>query len=124
MPVVDHAQLREFGMNGSFVTGLATPSRGAKSLEVWKAGMAPGASTPLHRHDAEEIVVVLSGHGEAHAAGEIAQFRAPCTLILPGNQLHQLKNTGAELLETIAVVPIGSKVFDAEGNEMALPWRE
>ncbi|MGH9508305.1 MAG: cupin domain-containing protein [Terriglobales bacterium] len=124
MPVVEHAKLKEFEMMGNFITGLATPSRGAKTLEVWQAGMAPSAASPLHRHDAEEIVVVLTGQGEAHAAGEVARFRAPCTLILPGNQLHQLRNTGAERLEAIAVVPIGSKVFDADGNEMVLPWRE
>ncbi len=124
MPVVEHAKLKEFEMMGNFMTGLATPRHGAQTLEVWQAGMAPGASTPLHRHDAEEIILVLRGQGEAHAAGEVDRFHAPCTLILPGNQLHQLKNTGAERRETIAVVPIGSKVFEAEGNEMALPWRE
>lgn len=124
MPVIDHAKWKEFEMMGNFMTGLATPSRGAKTLEVWKASMAPDASTPPHRHDAEEIVVVLTGEGEAHAAGEVARFRAPCTLILPGNQLHQLKNTGTERMDTVAVVPISSKVFDAEGNEMPLPWRE
>ncbi len=124
MPVVDHAKLKEFGMMGNLMSGLATPSHGAKTLEVWKGTTAPGASTPLHRHDAEEVIVVLTGEGEALAAGEVARFRAPCTLILPGNQLHQLTNTGAEPMEAIAVVPIGSKVFDAEGKEMPLPWRE
>lgn len=124
MPVVEHATLRQFEMMGNFMTGLATPSLGAKTIEVWKASTAVGAATPVHRQDAEEIVVVLTGQGEAHAAGQVSPFRAPCTLILPGNQLHQLKNTGTETMDAIAVVPIGSKVFDAEGNEMPLPWRE
>lgn len=121
--VVDHAGVREFEFMGNVMSGLATPSRGAKQLEVWWGKAAPGAATPVHRHDAEEIVVVLRGRGEARADGAAMQFSAPCTLILPKEQLHQLANTGTETLEAIAVVPVGSKVFDADGNELPLPWR-
>lgn len=124
MPIVQHSEVREFEMLGNFMSGLATPSRGARQLEVWRANTAPKAATPLHRHSDEEIVVVLRGQGEAHAGGKVSPFQAPCTLILPGNELHKLVNTGTEWLEALAVVPIGSKVFDADGNEMALPWRE
>ena len=123
MQVVEHAGVKEFELMGNAMRGLATPSRGAKQLEVWWAKTAPGAATPVHRHDAEEIVVVLRGQGEARAGGATVKFSAPCTLILPGEQLHQLANTGREILEAIAVVPVGSKVFDANGNEMPLPWR-
>jgi hypothetical protein len=35
-----------------------------------------------------------------------------------------MANTGTEPYESIAVVPIGSKIFDENGVEMALPWRE
>lgn len=124
MPLVQHSDVREFELMGNFMSGLATPSRGARQLEVWWAKTAPGAATPPHRHTDEEVIVFLRGRGEAHAGGNTVRFEAPCTLILPANELHQLVNTGTEILEAIAVVPIGSKVFDADGNEMPLPWRE
>jgi hypothetical protein len=38
--------------------------------------------------------------------------------------MHQLANSGREVLEDIAVLPSGSKIFDQHGVEMALPWRE
>lgn len=124
MNIVSHSTIQEFELMGNLLSGLATPSRGARKLEVWQFTIAPDAATPVHRHSDEEIVVVFKGSGAAHADGQAHSFESPCTLILPGDQLHQLVNTGADRMEGIAVVPIGSKVFDADGNEMVLPWRE
>ncbi len=67
---------------------------------------------------------MLKGCGEARAGGQSVPFAAPCTLILPAEELHALANTGSETMEYIAVVTIGSKIYDAEGREMPLPWRE
>jgi mannose-6-phosphate isomerase-like protein (cupin superfamily) len=119
------ADIREFALGGNTMYGLATPSRGAREIEVWMQRSEPDAETPIHSHSAEEVLVVLRGRGEARRIGrETVTFEAPCSIILPGRELHQVANTGRELLEIIAVVPAGSKVFDERGVEMMLPWRE
>lgn len=123
--VVNHADVQEFVMVGNHMRGLATQSRGARQIEVWSSTVEAGQSTPIHSHNAEEVIVILKGKGEARRIGiETIQFEGPCTLILPGNERHQMANTGTEPYESIAVVPIGSKIFDENGVEMALPWRE
>ena len=119
------AEAQPFELGGNTMYGLATPARGAREVEVWMQRSAPGAETPIHSHSSEEVLVVLCGRGEARRIGrETVTFEAPCTLVLPGHELHQVANTGREVLETIAVLPMGSKVYDEHGVEMMLPWRE
>jgi mannose-6-phosphate isomerase-like protein (cupin superfamily) len=125
LTVVRNGDLRVFEMMGNYMAGLATPSHGARELEVWHSIVDAGRATPVHSHNCEEIVIVVKGRGEARLIGsETIPFEAPCTLILPAHELHQLANTSTEPYETIAVLRIGSKVFDEKGVEMALPWRE
>jgi quercetin dioxygenase-like cupin family protein len=122
---IRHEEAREHVLMGNHMAGLATQSMGAREIEVWHSSVEPGACTPVHSHNAEEVIVVLSGKGEARRIGvETIEFEGPCTLILPGNELHQMANTGTQSFESIAIVPIGSRIFDEKGVEMALPWRE
>ena len=119
------ADLKEFELAGNRVYGLATPSRGALELEVWLHRAEPEAETPIHSHSAEEVLVILRGRGEIRRIGkETITFEAPCTLILPSHELHQIANSGQELMEIVVTLPANSKVFDAHGVEMMLPWRE
>ena len=119
------ADVPPFSMNGVTIYGLATPSRGARQVEVWLSRMESEAETPIHSHSAEEVIVVLRGRGEARLIGkETVTFEAPCTLVLPALELHQISNTGREILELIANIPAASKIFDERGIEMMLPWRE
>lgn len=119
------SEIEPFHMGGNTIFGLATPAWGAREVEVWMQRTEPGAETPIHSHSSEEVLVVLRGRGEARRFGrETVTFEAPCTLILPGHELHQVANSGREILEAIAVLPAGSKVYDEHGVEMMLPWRE
>jgi quercetin dioxygenase-like cupin family protein len=119
------ADVQEFELDGNLMCGLATPSRGARQVEVWMSRIRPEAETPIHSHTCEEVIVVLRGRGELRRIGkETTTFEAPCTLILPAHELHQIGNTGRDMLESVASLQIGSRVFDERGVEMALPWRE
>jgi quercetin dioxygenase-like cupin family protein len=50
---------------------------------VWRQTLAPGAATPPHRHDCDEVVLCLSGWGEVHSDGAVQRFGADCTVVLP-----------------------------------------
>lgn len=123
MPIVNHRDLPNYGLYGACNLGVATPALGAREVEVWYNIIPPGRETPVHRHDSEEIVVVLSGRGEAISDSGTAAFDAPCTLVLPAGQLHQLRNTGDEDVVSVAAMRIGSRIEDARARELALPWR-
>jgi gentisate 1,2-dioxygenase len=87
--------------------------------------MEAGAETSPHSHSAEAVMVVLRGRGEARRIGvETLTFEAPCSITLPEFEIHQIANTGGDILELLVAIPTSSKVYDEHGIEMALPWRE
>jgi len=69
--------------------------------------LEPGGCTPLHTHDWEHEVYIISGIGEVIHEGEVSCF-APDTaiLIMPGEE-HQFRNTGVQPLEFLCMVPNG-----------------
>jgi len=97
---------------------------GLTQLSVWRQTLAPGAATPRHRHDCDEIVLCLQGWGEVHGEDAVRRFGADCTVLLPAGRDHQIFNTGAQPLEIIgifAATPVSTRLPD--GQPLALPWR-
>lgn len=86
--------------------------------------MAPGCATPPHRHDCEEVVLVVEGSGEVHIDGKVFPFGPDSTLVLPPNVPHRIFNTGSAPLKTVAAfsaTPVGT--FLPGGERLELPWR-
>ena len=103
---------------------LAGGAQGLSGLSVWRQSMAPGCATPPHRHDCEEVVLVVEGSGELHLDGEVMAFGPDTTLVLPPNRPHQIFNTGSVPLKTIAAFscsPVGT--FLPDGAPLELPWK-
>lgn len=97
---------------------------GLQQLSVWRQRLEPGAATPPHRHDCDEVVLCLAGGGELHVDGAALRFGADTTLILPRGALHQIFNTGAGPMEIIGIfgaTPVGTTLPD--GSALDLPWR-
>lgn len=97
---------------------------GLQQLSVWRQTMVPGAATPPHSHDCDEVVLCTAGCGELHVNGEVQRFGADSTLILPKGVPHQLFNVGTVPLETIGIFgasPVGTMLPD--GSAIELPWR-
>jgi mannose-6-phosphate isomerase-like protein (cupin superfamily) len=124
MAIVNHRDVPVFELQGNLMIGVATPSRGAQQVEAWYTTPAPGAATPPHVHDAEEMVVVLRGRGQIRMGDATITFEAPCTLIAPPGVGHQILNTGREPLEAVAAMPLRSSISTFEGEELSLPWRQ
>jgi quercetin dioxygenase-like cupin family protein len=125
MGVVRDADIPEFELMGNHMRGLATPSRGAAEVAVWRGVTEPGATTPPHKHDHEEVLVVLSGSGSASMDGEQMDVSPGDVLIVPPNKLHQLFGPAdGEPLDAIAVMPIGTRTFLPDGEELQAPWAE
>ena len=102
----------------------AGQDQGLQQLSVWRQTLAPGAVTPPHRHDCDEVVLCLAGCGELHTEGGVQRFGADCTLILPMGREHQIFNTGPQPMEILGVfgaTPVASYLPD--GSVLELPWR-
>jgi len=121
--VIDHQDLPSFQNNGNTLKGISTANMGVTTHEVWKSSIAPGSCTPKHQHEVEEVTIFFKGKGKAVIGNEEVYFEAPCTLILPPFIEHQIFNTGDEPTDHVAIMKIDSKIVNAEGNEMHLPWR-
>jgi quercetin dioxygenase-like cupin family protein len=103
---------------------LASRGHGLDALSVWKQAIDPGLGTPPHRHDCEEVVVVLEGSGELLIEGERLVFAAGATLVLPAGKDHQIVNSGAGPLTLVAAfssTPVAT--YAPDGAAMELPWR-
>lgn len=101
----------------------AGQAQGLNQVSVWRQSLAPGAATPPHRHDCDEVVLCLAGSGELHAGGEVQRFGPDQTIVLPRGEEHQIVNTGTVPLETLAVfgaTPVATRWPD--GSPIDLPW--
>ena len=58
MPVINNAGLKTFELPGLVHQTIAGKEQG---VEVWRQTLAPKAATFMHRHDCEEIIVILRG---------------------------------------------------------------
>lgn len=104
-------------------TTWAGQAQGLEQLSVWRQSLAPGAGTPPHRHDCDEVVICLDGEGELHAEGRQQRFGARTTLILPRGRVHQFFNRGTQPLEIIGIFgqsPVPTRQPD--GTPLPLPW--
>ncbi|MGE0383986.1 MAG: cupin domain-containing protein [Gammaproteobacteria bacterium] len=123
MNVIRNRDLPRVTMDGMENVTLAGSHDGLKALSVWRQRMAPGSATPPHRHDCEEVVLILSGSGRLELEGAVQSFGPDTTLIVPRNAPHQIFNTGEEPMELIgifAVAPVPVQLPD--GTPIELPW--
>ena len=124
MYVQCNGDLQRSTLPGLEHTTLAGSDNGLRHLSVWRNSIAPGGATPPHRHDCEEVVVILSGAGELRIDNEVHRFGPDSTLTLPANVLHQILNTGDEpvhLIAAFAMTPV--EVHLPDGARLELPWR-
>ena len=78
----------------------------ASTLCMGLVEIDPGHSSPLHRHNCEEVYYVLAGKGEL----ELGDQRYPlvsggCSLQRP-NEIHRVHNTGTETLRLLVIAGI------------------
>jgi quercetin dioxygenase-like cupin family protein len=102
----------------------AGQAEGLSQLSLWRQTLAPGAATPPHRHDCDEIVLCLAGWGELHIDGSVQRFGAEQSVVLPRNLDHQLFNVGPMPLEIVGILAASPvQVLLSDGTPLALPWR-
>jgi quercetin dioxygenase-like cupin family protein len=125
MPITHDADLPAFERMGNQMQGLATPSRGATEVMVWRTRVAPGGGPPEHRHDHEEVVVIVSGTGRViEADGSEHAFAPGDAIHAPAGLVHELLADEGVAVEWIACMPVGTKTFRPDGTELVTPWAD
>lgn len=104
---------------------LAGSEQGLQQLSIWHQVIAPGAATPPHRHDCEEVVLCSAGRGLFRLEGHEPQtFGANATVCIPRNALHEIVNDGDVPLHLVAVFSTSPVVpYLPDGTRIDLPWK-
>ena len=93
------------GVEGVEIQWLLAEADGTPNFAMRRIIVAPGGVIPLHDHDWEHEIYVLSGHGEAMTErSTFAMTPGDALLALPGER-HGFRNTGDEELAFICVIP-------------------
>lgn len=66
---------------------------------------APGAVFDVHQHPYEHEIFVLEGEGVAEGPGGEIHMRPGVALYVPPDEPHGYRNTGAEALRFVCVIP-------------------
>jgi quercetin dioxygenase-like cupin family protein len=67
--------------------------------------ISAGGNTPRHSQDWEHEMFVHAGAGEIYCNGRSNSVNAGSVAFIPGNEEHQIKNTGKKLLIIACLVP-------------------
>jgi quercetin dioxygenase-like cupin family protein len=78
---------------------------GAPNFYLRVFEIAPGGFSPLHRHPWEHEIYILSGDGEVVQEDRSVAVRPGTAIFIPGDEIHQLKNPGSQVLRFICVIP-------------------
>jgi len=123
MPIIENARRTIFELPGLKHQTLASRHDGLKQLEVWIQTIHPGACTPVHYHECEEVIVIERGSGSLMVAEQRTDFAAGSTLVIEPRAIHQLTNTGQDEMLLMAVLSeTPGRVLAPDGSEMVLPW--
>jgi mannose-6-phosphate isomerase-like protein (cupin superfamily) len=123
MQVNRHQAIQKLNLPGLEHQTLAGRRDGLQSFEIWRQTIAPQAATPVHRHDCEEVIVILRGQGECRYEDKVLPFKADESLVIPRDVVHQICNTGQEdlyIMATLGMAPV--EVRTADGAPLPLPW--
>lgn len=72
-------------------------------FEVEKEGY-----TPRHTHEWEHEIFFHSGRGEVFSNGKWLPASAGSAVFIPGNEDHQIRNTGETTLVFVCLIPKGA----------------
>lgn len=93
------------GAKDAKIRWLITKKDGAENFTMRLFDLSPGGQTPLHQHDWEHEVFIVSGSGELRDKEGKESFKQGDVIFVPSMQWHQFANTGKELLQFICVIP-------------------
>lgn len=119
MPVARSADDPTFELQGSRITALAAPSRGAAETIMYRISVPPEGALPAHRHDHEEVFHLVSGSLTWVGDGEEHAIEAGDTVMISAGVLHHAFTAGEPAVMLVAM-PAGT-LFLPEGGEGGVP---
>ena len=73
------------------------------ALRLFELGVE--GNTPYHKHPWEHEVFIVDGAGEIIFEDTSSTLSEGCAILVPGNKMHQFKNTGSRPFKFLCIVP-------------------
>lgn len=92
------------GVDGLSVRWAITASQGAANFAMRIFELVPDKASPIHQHESEHEIFILSGQGEIETEDEIISISEGSVVFIQPNESHQFRNTGREPLRFVDTV--------------------
>ena len=93
------------GAKDAKIRWLITKEDGAENFTMRLFDLGPKGHTPLHQHDWEHEVFIVSGSGELRSKEQKNPIKKGDVIFVPSMKWHQFVNTSDELLQFICIIP-------------------
>jgi quercetin dioxygenase-like cupin family protein len=93
------------GVTGRVAIGKAD---GAAKFCMRVFELSTDGHTPLHQHDWEHEIFFHEGTGEVYQDGHWQSVAPGSVVFIPGNESHQIRNTGSQTLVFVCLIPSGA----------------
>ena len=120
--IISSEQAPIFTQGGTTATGYASPSRGARSLSMWRVALAPGESSPPHSLSHEEVFLGLEGAATASVDGVEEHVGAGDCLIVPPDTAFILRAGPRGFVAVCAMSAGGAATLIPHGPTITPPW--
>jgi quercetin dioxygenase-like cupin family protein len=110
MKILQYAEMQPTQFESDQVKGIAArvvigKNDGAKNFCMRIFEIGAEGHTPMHSHDWEHEMFIHSGSGELYGNGQWNPVKSGNVAFIPGNEEHQLRNTGTGPLTFLCLVP-------------------
>jgi len=113
---------------GQVVREVVGEAQGSRSVSMQHFEVEPGAVTPLHRHDVDEVILILGGKLRVRIEDEWFAAEAGDVCVFPADTPHGFVGAGDGTSEIMVVFPIPAAITAnhttyLEGGPPARPGR-
>jgi mannose-6-phosphate isomerase-like protein (cupin superfamily) len=121
MTLIPAADAAIFDVPDTHVVAYAAPSRGSTELCLWRIDITPGATSPLHHMDCEEVFLCVAGRAVLVTSAEERQVEAGDCVVLSSGTDFSFRVVGDEPFSALACIRAGGRATMADSGETFLP---
>ncbi len=99
-------QVTQYGSTGTTIRWLINRDNGARTFAMRRFEVQPAGEIPLHGHEADHEIYILSGEGVAYTKNQEVAIKPDMFLYVPPNEEHGYRNSGKTPLVFICVIPL------------------
>ena len=96
----------QYGATGTTIRWLINKDNGARTFAMRRFEVQPKGEIPLHDHEADHEIYILSGNGVAFTPDQEVIIESDMFLYVPPNESHGYRNTGDDPLVFLCVIPL------------------